>query len=98
MKICQYCGNRINETDKECPVCHRPVQEDFTIPTHPENRPMWRWLCIGTAILSLIFLISGIRDFLAAGGLTTAVLSDTILFVLMLGVSAIFGFFYHRSI
>lgn len=97
MKICQYCGNRLSETDKECPVCHRPVQ-DFTIPKHPENRPLWKWLGLGTGALSLVFVFAAIRDMIAAGGLSTSVLSDVVLFLLMLGVSAIFAFFYHRSI
>lgn len=98
MKICQYCGNRLSETDKECPICHRPVQEDFTIPKHPENRRMWKGLCILTAVLAILFFIAAIRDIVTAGGLTTSVLSDIILFALTAGVSGIFGFFHHRSI
>ena len=97
MKICQYCGNRIEETDTECQVCHRPIQEDFTIPKHPENRPMWKWLCIASAAISAAFLIVTIRELLA-GGVTPYAIGDLAFFLLTAAVGALFGFFYHRSI
>lgn len=97
MKICQYCGNRIEDGETECPVCHRPIQDDFTIPQHPENRPLWKWLCIFCAIAAAAFLIVCIRELIVAG-FTQACLGDFAFFALCAGVSAIFGFFYHRSI
>ena len=97
MKICQYCGNRIEDGDTECPVCHRPIQEDFTITKHPENRSLWKWLCISCAAVAAAFLIVCIRE-LIVGGLTRTCISDFVFFALCAGVSVLFGFFYHRSV
>lgn len=98
MKICHYCGNRIeDENATECPICHRPVLEDFTIPKHPENLPLWRNLCIACALIALAFLFVCIRE-LVVVGFTRECISDFVFFVLSAAISGMFAFFYRRSV
>lgn len=98
MKICHYCGNRIeDENAEECPICRRPVLEDFTTPQHPENRPLWKWLCIACAALAAAFLVVCIRECIVIG-FTRNFICDFVFTVLCGIISAIFAFFYHRSI
>ncbi|MDO5549328.1 MAG: hypothetical protein Q4F79_12695 [Eubacteriales bacterium] len=97
-KICQYCGNRIGETDVACPVCHRPVPEDVEIPKHPENQKMWKWLTIICIAFSIAFLISGIMEIVLSHALTTRVISDMVFVVLCAFAAALFAFFYKRQV